>query len=141
MALGPLSRCKAVFVALTLIIALIARMSPNRTAAEFSVGAGSLTSVALLIGVARAIQVVLDEGGVVDTMVYAMSLPIQQLPSASVRCRNVLRAEPRQLLHSVGKWPGLCHDADHGAAVGSRGCEPAGSGTWPSSSATGSAIF
>ena len=73
---------QGVFVALTLVIALIARMSPNRTAAEFSVGAGSLTSVALLIGVARAIQVVLDEGGVVDTMVYAMSLPIQQLPSA-----------------------------------------------------------
>jgi uncharacterized ion transporter superfamily protein YfcC len=73
---------QGVFVALTLIIALIARMSPNHTAAEFSVGAGSLTSVALLIGVARAIQVVLDEGGVVDTMVYAMSLPIQQLPSA-----------------------------------------------------------
>jgi uncharacterized ion transporter superfamily protein YfcC len=73
---------QGVFVALTLIIALIARMSPNDTAAEFSVGAGSLTSVALLIGVARAIQVVLDEGGVVDTMVSGMSLPIQQLPSA-----------------------------------------------------------
>ena len=73
---------QGVFVALTLIIAVIARMSPNRTAAEFSVGAGSLTSVALLIGVARAIQVVLDEGGVVDTMVYGISLPIEQLPGA-----------------------------------------------------------
>ena len=73
---------QGVFVALTLIIALIARMSPNRTAAEFSVGAGSLTSVALLIGVARAIQVVLDEGGVVDTMVYGISVPIEQLPGA-----------------------------------------------------------
>jgi len=75
-----LDEMQGVFVALTLIIAVIARMSPDRTAVEFGVGAASLTSVALLIGVARAIQVVLDEGGVVDTMVYGISVPIQQLP-------------------------------------------------------------
>jgi uncharacterized ion transporter superfamily protein YfcC len=73
---------QALFGGLTLVIAIIARMSPDRTAVEFSKGAGSLTSVALLIGVARAIQVVLDEGGVVDTMVYGISVPIQELPGA-----------------------------------------------------------
>jgi uncharacterized ion transporter superfamily protein YfcC len=73
---------QALFAGLTLVIAIIARMSPDRTATEFSIGAGSLTSVAILIGVARAIQVVLDEGGVVDTMVYGISVPIQELPSA-----------------------------------------------------------
>jgi uncharacterized ion transporter superfamily protein YfcC len=72
---------QGLFAGLTLAIAAIARMSPNRTATEFSIGAGSLTSVALLIGVARAIQVVLDEGGVVDTMVYGISVPIQELPA------------------------------------------------------------
>jgi len=77
-----LDEMQAVFVALTIIIAIIARMSPDRTAAEFGVGAASLTSVALLIGVARAIQVVLDEGGVVDTLVYGISVPVQQLPGA-----------------------------------------------------------
>ncbi len=55
---------QGLFAGLTLVIAVIARMSPDKTATEFSIGAGSLTSVALLIGVARAIQVVLDEGGV-----------------------------------------------------------------------------
>ncbi len=73
---------QGLFAGLTLMIAIIARMSPDRTAVEFSKGAGSLTSVALLIGVARAIQVVLDEGGVVDTMVYGISVPIQELPGA-----------------------------------------------------------
>jgi uncharacterized ion transporter superfamily protein YfcC len=73
---------QGLFGGLTLIIAIIARMSPDRTAVEFSKGAASLTSVALLIGVARAIQVVLDEGGVVDTMVYGISVPIQELPGA-----------------------------------------------------------
>jgi len=74
---------QGLFAGLTLAIAIIARMSPDRTAIEFSKGAGSLTSVALLIGVARAIQVVLDEGGIVDTMVHGISLPIQELPSAA----------------------------------------------------------
>ncbi len=73
---------QGLFAGLTIMIAIIARMSPDRTATEFSTGAASLTSVALLIGVARAIQVVLDEGGVVDTMVYGISVPIQGLPSA-----------------------------------------------------------
>jgi uncharacterized ion transporter superfamily protein YfcC len=73
---------QAVFVALTVIIAIFARMSPNRTAVEFGAGAASLTSVALLIGVARGIQVVLNEGGIVDTMVNGISLPLQELPGA-----------------------------------------------------------
>jgi len=72
---------QGLFAGLVLVIAVLARMSPDRTATEFSIGAGSLTSVAILIGVARAIQVVLDEGGVVDTMVYGISVPIQELPS------------------------------------------------------------
>jgi uncharacterized ion transporter superfamily protein YfcC len=72
---------QGLFAGLTLVIAFIARMSPDRTATEFSLGAGSLTSVALLIGVARAIQVVLDQGGVVDSMVYGISVPIQELPA------------------------------------------------------------
>jgi uncharacterized ion transporter superfamily protein YfcC len=75
-----LNEMQAVFVALTLIIGVIARMKPDRIAVEFSVGAGSLTSVALLIGVARGIQVVLDEGGIVDTLVYGLSVPVSQLP-------------------------------------------------------------
>ena len=72
----------AVFVALTLVMAVITRISPDRTAVEFGAGAAALTSVALLIGVARGIQVVLHEGGVVDTIVHGLSLPLQGLPGA-----------------------------------------------------------
>jgi len=74
---------QGLFAGLVLAIAILARMSPDKTATEFSIGAGSLTSVAILIGVARAIQVVLDEGGVVDTMVYGISVPIHFIPSGS----------------------------------------------------------
>jgi len=72
----------AVFVALTVVMAIIARLSPDRTAIEFGEGAASLTSVALMIGVARSIQVVLNDGGIVDTLVHGISLPLQQLPGS-----------------------------------------------------------
>jgi len=70
------------FVGLTILLAIIARMSPDRTAVEFGKGAAELTTTALMIGVARGIQVVLDEGGVVDTIVHGISLPLQDLPGA-----------------------------------------------------------
>ncbi len=72
----------ALFVALAIGLAIIARMSPDRTAIEFGKGAAELTTTALMIGVARGIQVVLDEGGVVDTIVHGISLPLQELPGA-----------------------------------------------------------
>lgn len=72
----------ALFVAVTLVLAAIARMSPDRTAVTFGVGAAELTTTALMIGVARGIQVVLDEGGVVDTIVHGISVPLQSLPSS-----------------------------------------------------------
>ena len=72
----------ALFVGLTIVLAVIARMSPDRTAIEFGKGAAELTTTALMIGVARAIQVVLDDGGVVDTIVHGISLPLRELPGA-----------------------------------------------------------
>jgi uncharacterized ion transporter superfamily protein YfcC len=77
-----LNEMQGVFVGLTLIVAVINRISADRVAAQFSTGAASLTGVALLIGVARGIQVVLGEGGVVDTMVYGLSIPVEKLPGA-----------------------------------------------------------
>ncbi|MFC1791405.1 YfcC family protein [Gemmatimonadota bacterium] len=72
----------ALFAGLAIVLAIIARMSPDRTAIEFGKGAAELTTTALMIGVARGIQVVLNEGGVVDTIVHGISLPLQQLPSS-----------------------------------------------------------
>jgi uncharacterized ion transporter superfamily protein YfcC len=72
----------ALFVGLAIVLALLARMSPDRTAIEFGKGAAELTTTALMIGVARGIQVVLDEGGVVDTIVHGISQPLQELPGA-----------------------------------------------------------
>ena len=72
----------ALFAGLAVALAIVGRMSPDRTAIEFGKGAAELTTTALMIGVARGIQVVLDEGGVVDTIVHAISVPLQGLPGA-----------------------------------------------------------
>ncbi len=69
----------AIFVALAILIAVVARMGPSQTAREFCIGAGELTTTALLIGFARAIQVVLNEGQVVDTIIHGVAQPLTQM--------------------------------------------------------------
>ena len=69
----------ALFLAVSLVIALAARMSADDAAIRFCEGAAELTTTALLIGFARAIQVVLDDGLVVDTIINSMALPLQNL--------------------------------------------------------------
>ncbi|CAN5393850.1 YfcC family protein [soil metagenome] len=69
----------ALFLALALVITLVARMPADLAAATFGEGAAELTMTALLVGFARAIQVVLDDGGVIDTIVHGLSVPLQAL--------------------------------------------------------------
>lgn len=69
----------ALFLWMTLGIAIIGRVGPDTTAKTFGVGAAELTMTALLIGFARAIQVILDDGKVIDTIVHGLSVPLQSV--------------------------------------------------------------
>lgn len=69
----------ALFLGLALVLALIGRIPADRAATAFGEGAAELTMTALLIGFARAIQVVLDQGQVIDTIVHGLSGPLQTL--------------------------------------------------------------
>lgn len=69
----------AAFVLLSVVLLAVARMSPDVWAREFSNGATELTTTALLIGFARSILVVLEDGGVIDTIVHGISLPLQEV--------------------------------------------------------------
>lgn len=68
----------AVFLAIALASAVLGRLSPNRVASEFCSGAAEMTSTALLIGFAYTIQVVLNDGRVIDTVIQAMAEPLQR---------------------------------------------------------------
>jgi uncharacterized ion transporter superfamily protein YfcC len=59
----------AVFLGLALAAAAVCRLPPNHVARTFCAGAAEMTTTALLIGVARGIEVVLTEGQVIHTVV------------------------------------------------------------------------
>ena len=63
----------AVFLGIGILAAAIVRMAPSETSRNFIAGAAEMTSAALLIGVARAIQVVLDDGQIGDTVIQGIA--------------------------------------------------------------------
>ncbi len=63
----------AVFLGLALAATVVGRLHPNVAAGSFCSGAAEMTTTALLIGVARSIQVVLDEGQVIDTVIHGIA--------------------------------------------------------------------
>ena len=69
----------ALFVGLALILGLVSRLGVDRTAREFCSGAAELTTTALLIGFARTIQVVLDDGRIIDTIIHGIAGPLQSV--------------------------------------------------------------
>jgi uncharacterized ion transporter superfamily protein YfcC len=70
----------AVFFLMGVVAGLLGGLRLNGTADAFSEGFRSMALAALLIGFARAIYVVLEEGHVVDTIVHGLFTPIATLP-------------------------------------------------------------
>lgn len=73
-----LTELGAVFLVLAIIAAIIGKVSPNKAAIEFTKGATELTTTALLIGFARAIALILEDGQVLHTIVHALATPLQE---------------------------------------------------------------
>lgn len=73
-----LTELGAVFFGLAVLVAIISRTNPNKAAISFGIGASELTMTALLIGFARSIALLLDEGQVLHTIVNALAIPLQQ---------------------------------------------------------------
>ena len=63
----------AIFLAIGLVSAAVAGMSPDHTSRTFIQGAAEMTSAALLIGFARAIEVVLEDGNIIDTVIHGIA--------------------------------------------------------------------
>ena len=73
-----LTELGAVFFGLTILVIIVTRMNPSEAAKTFGIGASELTVTALLIGFARSIALLLEEGQVLHTIVYGLSLPLQK---------------------------------------------------------------
>ena len=72
----------ALFFVMGVAAGLVAGLGLTGTIQAFLDGAASMTYAALVIGFARAIYVVLDEGRIIDTLVHGLFTPLGTLPVA-----------------------------------------------------------
>ncbi|MEO8090688.1 MAG: Na+/H+ antiporter NhaC family protein [Gemmatimonadales bacterium] len=72
----------ALFFAVGVLAGVLGRLGVAGTSDAFVDGFRSMTLAALLVGFARAIYVVLNEGQIVDTIVHGLFTPIAGLPTA-----------------------------------------------------------
>jgi len=68
------------FLLVTVVIGIVALMRPGDMADSFLDGARALVYPALLVGFARSIQVILESGGVLDSIVNGLVQPLSALP-------------------------------------------------------------
>jgi uncharacterized ion transporter superfamily protein YfcC len=71
-----LTELSALFVALGIVTAIIGRVRADDMAAAFSKGVADLAPTALLIGLARGIALILEDGQVLYTIVHGLSVPL-----------------------------------------------------------------
>lgn len=77
-----LGEISALMLLMGIIVGMIAfKGSFNQFTDEFMKGAAEMTTAALIIGLSRAILVVMEEGHIIDTFVYAVSVPLGSLHS------------------------------------------------------------
>lgn len=70
----------ALFFIMGVIVGLIGKLGVNRTADAFVEGFRSMAFAALLIGFARAIYVVAEQGQIIDTIVNGLFAPLSRFP-------------------------------------------------------------
>ncbi|MBQ8618182.1 MAG: YfcC family protein [Clostridia bacterium] len=71
----------ALFIGMAILIAVIARMTPNAFAVTFGEGMAGIASGALVIGFARGLLVVMTDGNILHTILYAVAGVLENLPS------------------------------------------------------------
>jgi NAD(P)-dependent dehydrogenase (short-subunit alcohol dehydrogenase family) len=69
-----------VFLGLGLVAGVIGGLGIEGTCAAFVEGFGSMSYAVLMIGVARGVFVVLDQGHIVDTIINFLVMPLAKLP-------------------------------------------------------------
>ncbi|CCQ12591.1 Arginine/ornithine antiporter ArcD [Pseudoalteromonas luteoviolacea B = ATCC 29581] len=70
-----------VFIAWGVFTAIVGKLSADDTAVEFINGVSDLVTTAVLIGVARGIALILEDGQILHTLVHGMSLPLSHVPA------------------------------------------------------------
>jgi uncharacterized ion transporter superfamily protein YfcC len=72
----------ALFFVMGVVVGLIGKLGFSGTARAYTEGFREMALAAVIVGVARAIFVVLEDGRIVDTIVHGLFTPIADLPRA-----------------------------------------------------------
>jgi uncharacterized ion transporter superfamily protein YfcC len=75
-----LTEMTTIFLAAAILVAIILRMKEKVFITEFLKGAESLLGVAIILGVARGITIVLNDGNISDSIVFYASQAISGMP-------------------------------------------------------------
>ena len=70
----------AIFMVMGLIAAIIMGLKLDEIAMTFQEGFKDACTAAMMVGIARATLIVLQEGNIIDTVVYYFSMPLSALP-------------------------------------------------------------
>jgi uncharacterized ion transporter superfamily protein YfcC len=77
-----LTELGAIWLGLAIIAGLVGGLGVDETSRRFASGAAELAVVALLVGFARSIALLLEDGQVLHTIVHGLSIPLQQVAPA-----------------------------------------------------------
>ena len=71
-----LDEMMSVFLIAAILTAVIAHFPSGKAIDIFTKGAGEMFAAAMMVGLGRAIQVILENGKVLDTVIYSLSQPL-----------------------------------------------------------------
>lgn len=89
-----LNEMSAMFVIAAIAVAIVAKINVEDTLNSFMKGAGSMIGAAMMVGLGRAIQVVMQDGRVLDTIINTISMPLMS-------CGSYMSAILMTLIHGV----------------------------------------
>lgn len=69
------------FLLMMLIIGLVSGLTPSAISASFSEGMRSVLEAAIIVGVARSVAVILEDGQILDTIVHSLGDAVSGMPS------------------------------------------------------------
>lgn len=78
-----ITEISALFLGMGIIAALVGRIHPDKIASSFVEGAKGIAFGALIVGIARAILVVMTQGQIIDTVIASAAGAVAILPGAA----------------------------------------------------------
>lgn len=69
----------AIFIIWGIFTAVVGKLTPDEASERFIDGVKDLATTAILIGIARGIALIMEDGQILHTLVYAMSTPLSHL--------------------------------------------------------------